>query len=97
MPEIRTCIVSYTDLEGTCHRVEATAQTLYEAAVLGMNAMRVPDWLNAASLKIDVTVKTPEVTHTIWNSVLAAWLSRTGRSPKEQALKARLQELIRSQ
>ena len=37
----------------------------------------------------------PETTHTIWGSVLAAWLARPGKSPKEQVLKSRLAELMR--
>lgn len=32
----------------------------------------------------------PETTHTIWNSVLAAGWPVRGKTPKEQALKARL-------
>jgi hypothetical protein len=40
VPELRSCIVSYQDLEGVTHSIEVTAETLYEAAVLGMQAMK---------------------------------------------------------
>jgi hypothetical protein len=46
------------------------------------------------NLRIEVRVRAPETNHTITNAVLAAWLSRNGKSPKEQALKARLRELL---
>ena len=92
MPEIRSCRVSYQDQEGIRHSVEVTAETLYEAAVLGMKALQVGR--NAPTLTIDVTVKAPETTHTIRTAALSEWLSRTGRSPREQALKTRLRELL---
>src|ERR1043165_7810537 len=95
MPELRSCRVSYQDLDGIKHSVEVTAESLYEAAVVGMTALRAAGWMNAPNLTIDVTVRTPEATHSISNAVLAAWLSRHGKSPREQALKARLLELLR--
>lgn len=72
-----------------------TAESLYEAAVLGMKALRVPNWRSIPNLTIDVTVKAPETTHTIKTSALSAWLSRAGKSPREQVLKRRLLELLR--
>lgn len=96
MPELRSCLVSYQDFDGITHSVEVTAETLYEAAILGMQAMKVEGWWNMPSLKIDVRVRAPETIHTIWNSSLSAWLARNGKSPKEQALKARLRELTQS-
>ena len=96
MPELRSCRVSYQDLEGIKHSVEVTAETLYEAAVLGMTTLRAAGWLNAPNLTIEVTVRAPEATHSISNAVLAAWLSRSGKSPREQALKSRLREFMQN-
>ena len=94
MPELRSCRVSYQDLEGIKHSVEVTAETLYEAAVLGMTTLRAAGWINAPNLTIEVSVRAPEATHSIGNAVLRAWLSRTGKSPREQALKSRLREFM---
>ena len=96
MPEVRSCQVSYRDREGVRHSVDVTAGSLFEAAILGMTALKAPRWQDDPNLKIEVVVKQPEIRHEIWNSVLSAWLSRNGKSPKEQALKARLKELMRS-
>ena len=96
MPELRSCRVSYQDGDGIRHSVEVTAETLYEAAVLGMTALRAAGWINAPNLMVEVTVKAPETTHSISNAILAAWLSRAGKSPREQALKSRLLELMRN-
>jgi hypothetical protein len=49
--ELRACRVSYQDLEGVTHSIEVTAQTLCEAAILGMQAMMVPRWQDRPSLK----------------------------------------------
>ena len=95
MAELRSCIVSYQDLDGITHSVEVTAESLYEAAILGLAAMKVPRWRDSVWLRLQIRAKVPEVTHTVERSVLAAWLDRNGRSPKEQMLKMRLRDLIR--
>lgn len=60
MPELRSCRLSYKNLDGIKHSVEVTAETLYEAA----------------NLTIKVTANAPGTTHSISNAVLAAGLSR---------------------
>jgi hypothetical protein len=96
MPELRSCRVSYQDSDGIRHSVEVTAETLYEAAVLGMTTLRAAGWMDAPNLAIEVAVKAPETSHSINSGVLATWLSRSGKSPREQALKSRLLEAIHS-
>ena len=95
MSELRSCRVAYRDSDGIRHSVEVTAETLYEAAVLGMTTLRAAGWMDAPNLTIEVTVKAPETTQSINSGVLAAWLSRSGKSPREQALKSRLLDLVR--
>src|SRR5262249_54026572 len=74
--ELRSCTVSYQDLDGVTQSVEATAGTLDEATILGMQAMKVPRWRDRPSLKIEIRVKQPETTPILWNSTLSAWLAR---------------------
>ena len=94
VPDVRTCVVSYTDLDGIKHSVEITAASLFEGAIIGMNAMKVPDWFNRSTLTIEIRVKSPEIIHTVSNAVLTAWLARKGRTPREMTLKARLSEMV---
>jgi hypothetical protein len=75
--------------------VDVTAETLYEAAILGMNALTVPRWRDNPNLKIQVRVRQPEPVHDVGDSCLSAWLARAAKSSKEQALKARLRALVR--
>ena len=44
VPELRTCSVSYKDMEGVTNTVEITASSLYEAAVLEMKAFEQSRW-----------------------------------------------------
>jgi hypothetical protein len=93
MGNVRSCVASYRDGDFK-KSIEVVAETLYEAVALGIKAMNVPrDRLHV--LSFDVSVKSPEVWHSISGSSLSAWLGQHGKSPKEQALKARLADLVR--
>jgi hypothetical protein len=75
------------DLDGVKHSVEITAGSLFEAAVLGMNAMKVSDWFNRSTLTIEIRVKQPETIHTVPNAVLTAWPTRkVGDQPQRSRL-----------
>lgn len=69
------------DPEGVKHPIEITAGTLFEAAVVGMNALQVPGWLGRSTLTIEIRVKQPETVHTVSNAVLTAWGCRCRRMP----------------
>lgn len=43
VPELRSCVVTYQDTEGVKHSVEVTAESLYEAAILGMKALKAAE------------------------------------------------------
>jgi hypothetical protein len=69
------------------------AETLNEAAVLGLKAMNIPN-ARLHLLSLEVVVKSPQVYHSISGASLSAWLAQPGKSPKEQALKSRLKVLL---
>ena len=92
-----TCRVSFRDVSGCEHSIEVTAGSLNEAAVLGLKAFRQARWLETppgpASV-LEVAVRAPEVAHRVHVGKLQDWLQRAGKTPKEQAVKARLRELL---
>jgi hypothetical protein len=95
---LRTCRLTCSDLNGIEHVVEVTADTLYEAVAQGLRAFRDADWASDIGLgltKIRVTVKQPEVEHTVHVRDFENWLESAGRSPAEMSLKTRLRELLR--
>lgn len=91
---MRSCVVSYQDNLGIRHSVEVTADTLYEAAVLGLKSLNATHG-HTHNITIDVRVKNPETTHSITGAILEAWLARPGKNEAERVLKSRLKEVMR--
>jgi hypothetical protein len=95
--ELRTCRVSFQDTEGIAHSVEVTAQSLFEAAALAIKAFRAVEWMQSGpgvGTVLEVSVLQPVAKHRIPLQKLMAWLEGNGRTPKEQANKQRLRELL---
>ena len=93
---LRACTVSCTDLRGCEHRVEVTADSLYEAVARGLRVFRENDWnvvITAAVTTISVVVRQPEVEHKVRVQDFERWLESQGRTPAEVSLKSRLREL----
>jgi len=87
------CVVGYVDLDGVRHSVEVEAEGLYEAAVLGLCALRKHDLNPAGLTQLEVEVRS-SVTHTLTVKKVYEWLRRGVRTPKEAVLKERLRELM---
>src|SRR5436189_244106 len=55
---LRTCTVTFTGPSGIRHSVEVTAESIYEAAALGVSALRKSGWADAivpgTALEIEV-------------------------------------------
>jgi hypothetical protein len=97
VPELRTCRVSFQDTEGMAHSVEVAAQSLFEAAVLAIKAFRAAEWMQCGpgnATVLEVSVLRPVARHVIRLRELTAWLEANGRTPKEQANKQRLREML---
>jgi hypothetical protein len=94
----RTCSVSCTDLRGSEHTVEVTADSLYEAVAEGLRVFRGNDWVDDISRghTIPVVVRQPEIEHRVHLRDFERWLESQGRSPAEVSLKNRLRELLKS-
>ena len=74
VPELRSCTVSYKDMEGITHTVEVTASSLYEAAVLGMKAFEQSGWADHPVGCMEITVKSPAVKHRVPVVQVTNWL-----------------------
>jgi hypothetical protein len=94
----RTCIVSCTDLRGSKHSVEVTADSLYEAVAQGLRVFRDNDWVDdiGRGQMISVVVRQPEIEHKVQLREFERWLESQGRTPAEVSLKGRLRNLLRS-
>ena len=93
---LRTCLVSLTDVRGTRHSVEVTAESLYEAAILGLNLLRKDQWLEkpGPGTWLEVEVKEPTVRHQVTVQQLKRWLDGASINPAERLRKDKLKELF---
>ncbi len=94
----RVCIVSFKDWSGMEHAVEVSAETLYEAAALGLKEFRASEFAEetapGVATRVTVTVKQEEARHEVGVRQLEEWIAGAGKSPREQALKRRLREAL---
>ena len=75
-----------------------SASSLYEAAVLGLKAFRESDLVEGSlpgpATTLTITVRRESESHEAKVSQVEAWLSGQGKTPRKQALKVRLREMV---
>ncbi len=98
MPGPQSCTVTYRDPDGIAHSVEVSAESLFEAAVLGLAAFRKAELIECTpgiGTHLEVTAHPPTTRHTVPLTRLQSWLSAAGgRSPKEVLDKEKLRALV---
>jgi hypothetical protein len=74
------------------HAVDVSASSLCEAAVLGLCAFERSEaaYRPCRSTRLTATVRSETERHEVSVAHVEDWLGRQGKTPKEQALKARL-------
>jgi hypothetical protein len=92
-----SCKVGFTDGAGVTHSVGVTASSMYEAAVLGLAELKRCGFAMAIAgpaTRLTVSVEAPATTHELSVGRLQAWLDASGKTPREQAVKVRLRQLL---
>ena len=92
-----SCKVGFTDGAGVTHSVGVTASSMYEAAVLGLAELKRCGFAMAIAgpaTRLTVMVEAPATTHELSVGRLQAWLDASGKTPREQAVKVRLRQLL---
>jgi hypothetical protein len=93
----RTCRVSLEDPNGVEHAVEALADSLYEAATLGLSLLTKNAWIGQKPgplTRLRVEVREPAVEHSLTVQQLRRWADRTPVSPAERIKKEKLKALL---
>jgi hypothetical protein len=96
---LRTCAVTLTDARGVKHTAEVTAETLYEAAILGIQILKKDGWIEGAvgaATRIEIEVREPATRHTITLMQIERWLSGATISPNERVRKDRLKGMLQA-
>lgn len=89
---LRSCTVSFVGPTGIRHSVDVTAESLYEAAVLGLNVLRQEEWVDkiAPGVQLEVQVRAPETFHCVTVAQLKRWCEGIAVSPDETLKKWKL-------
>src|SRR5690242_7850936 len=93
----RTCVVKYVDNFGVEHVAKVEADSLFEAAILGLYRLDSSFWTEEDVFdRICVTVEIHEepTTHTVMVEKLKHWIKSHGRNPREEAKKEELRKLL---
>jgi hypothetical protein len=88
--------VSFRDAEGIDHAVEVHADSMYEAAALGLRALKRSDWVDVIgpATRITIQVHQPPVEHFLIYAQLMRWLDGSGTTPAEVLKRKRLKDLL---
>ena len=94
---LKTCIVSFTDLEGSRHSVAVVADSLFEAAALALKAMAQAEFIEpnpGSGSRFEIQVRPPVGTHTVTVGQVRRWIESGSSDPRVAIKKARLAELL---
>ena len=88
----KACTVSFADVRGVRHSVEVEAESLYEAAVLGVRRFRNDPWSEpiGPATVLDIEVREPSTKHAISLQQVERWLGGATSNPNEAMKKAKL-------
>ncbi len=93
---LRTCTVSFMGPSAIRHSVEVMAESVYEAAALGISALKNSGWADAIApgTELDVQVREPATSHRITVQQIHRWCDGIAVSPDETLKKRRLKQLL---
>jgi hypothetical protein len=88
--------VTFTDAQGMKHSVDVTADSLFEAAVRGVVALRHGEWNDppARTALLEIEVRNPTVRHLVSLEHVGRWLNGGSSSPRESMKKIALRKLL---
>src|SRR5947208_1435014 len=95
----KTCSVSFTGPSGVRHSVEVSADSLYEAAIVGFSLLKRDGWVDpiAPGTRLEIQVRHPATTHCVSLAQLRRWVEGVAVSPDETLGKRRLKTLLADQ
>jgi hypothetical protein len=97
MSNRRVCVVKLNDQHGVEHTVKVEAESVYEAALLGLNRLERVGWESDGSTIGSVLVEVWEepTRHFVQIKNLLSWLKVPGKFYPEEQRKAKLRKLAK--
>jgi hypothetical protein len=92
----RACFVSFVDMRGIRHGVEVEADSLYEAAVLGICRLGQDAWIEkiGPATVLDIETRAPSTKHAVTLQQVERWLGGATTNPAEAMKKAKLKMML---
>ena len=92
----RSCVVSFSDSRRVKHSVEVTAESLFEAAALGLKLLREQDWVEppGPATRLEVQVTHPRVTHEVTVQQVQRWAESSAVTPDERIRKDKVRMML---
>ena len=93
---LRVCTVSFKSPTGVTHGVEVEAETLYEAAGLGLARLKRDGWIEGLGpgSRLEIQVREPSTVHSLTVQQLHRWLRGGPGSPADVLRRARVKQLL---
>jgi hypothetical protein len=93
---LRVCTVGFKAATGISHSVEVEAETLYEAAALGLARLKKDGWIEGLgpSTRLEVDVREPGAHHALTVQQVQRWIKGTTSSPAETLKRSKLRHLL---
>jgi hypothetical protein len=92
----KTCTVSFIGPSGVRHAVEVSADSLYEAAIVGFSLLKQDGWADpiAPGARLEIQAKQPATTHSVSLAQLRRWVDGVAVSPDDTLRKRKLKALL---
>jgi hypothetical protein len=99
MSEPRDCVVKLVDDHGVEHSVRVRAESVYEAALRGLQRLERVGWESSGEQIGWVTVEVWEepTHHRVHVGKMLGWLKSSGRTPRDEIRKGQLRRLLRNE
>ena len=93
---MRSCTVTLIDLRGIRHVAEVQADSLFEAAVLALQAFKRSGWADGIgpATRLEVEVRLPATRHVVSVGQIRRWTLGATDSPAERLKRDRLRALL---
>ena len=92
----KTCSVTFRGVDGIQHSVDVTAESVYEAAALGVSLLRQDGWTDVIGpgMSIDVRATHPATTHSVTLAQIRRWCDGVAVSPDEVLKRRKVKQLL---
>ena len=93
---LRVCTVSFKSPTGVTHGVDVEAETLYEAAGVGLARLKKDGWIEGLGpgSRLEIQVREPSTIHSLTVQQVHRWTESVTTSPAEVLRRARVKQLL---